>query len=383
MSLKLKIDFYKNVAKMASLYPKEQRKSIFIDYLKLYDTKGLTIEEYRDFEFERQDEAFRRSFLGLNEQRYYLDLLNPKKYYILSRNKYLAHRVLEHVGVQMPDLYAYYSPEGSAFLSDVVVSNCIALVGLLSRKQVSSCVVKATEGAHGDNVTVVKEIEYTGGDCNLTLYDGRKTLLSSLLGKDPLLFESVVKQTAQMEAFNQQSVNTVRIMTVLMPDGQARVIDAWFKLGHKGSCVDNAGSGGNIDGCVDVSTGEMKCAVQFDGFRNVKKVERHPDSNVQINGVRIEGWEDVKSRVVAFQEAFPFCKAAGWDIAITDDGPVVIEVNDMWDRTGQLFTHHGWRDDIRDCYMKWKSTGVDYIMSRDSNALNMKRLKKVIENEWR
>ena len=114
----------------------------------------------------------------------------------------------------------------------------------------------------------------------------------------------------------------------------------------------------------------------------MKEVERHPDSNIQINGTRIEGWEDVKARVVAYQQAFPFCKAAGWDIAITDIGPVVIEVNDMWDRTGQLFTHHGWRDDIRDCYMKWKSTGVDYIMSRDSNALNMKRLEKVIANEW-
>ncbi len=368
---------------MARLYPKWQRKNVFKDYLELYDTKGLTIEEYRDFEFERQDEAFRRSFLGLNEQRYYLDLLNPKKYYILSRNKYVAHRVLENVGVRMPELYAYYSPEGYVPFSNEVVSDCAALAALLNRKQVSSCVVKATEGAHGDHVTVVNDIEYTDGDCNLVLYDGDKTSLSSILGKEPLLFESVVKQTTQMAAFNQQSVNTIRIMTVLMPDGQAHVIAAWFKLGHKGSCVDNAGNGGNIDGCVDVTTGEMKYAVQFDGFRKVKEVERHPDSNIQINGVRIEGWETVKSQVIAFQQAFPFCKAAGWDIAITDDGPVVIEVNDMWDRTGQLFTRHGWRDDIRDCYMKWESTGVDYIMSRDCNALNMKRLKKVIENEWR
>ena len=332
---------------MASLYPKRRRKEVFKDYLKLYNTKGLTIEEYRDFEFERQDEAFRRSFLGLNEQRYYLDLLNPKKYYILSRNKYVAHRILEHVCVQMPELYAYYSPEGNAHFSNEVVSNCAALAAIHNAE-----ISESAETAAEEEVT------------------------------EEELFESVVKQTAQMEAFNRQSVNTIRIMTVLMPDGQAHVIDAWFKLGHKGSCVDNAGRGGNIDGCVDVSTGEMKYAVQFDGFRNMKEVERHPDSNIQINGTRIEGWEDVKTRVVAYQQAFPFCKAAGWDIAITDDGPVVIEVNDMWDRTGQLFTHHGWRDDIRDCYMKWKSTGVDYIMSRDSNALNMKRLEKVIANEW-
>ena len=65
---------------------------VFLDYLKLYNQKGLTQNEYHDFEFDKQPEEFRQTFLGLNEQRYYLDYLSPIKYYSLARNKYLTHK---------------------------------------------------------------------------------------------------------------------------------------------------------------------------------------------------------------------------------------------------------------------------------------------------
>lgn len=54
-----------------------------------------------------------------------------------------------------------------------------------------------------------------------------------------------------------------------------------------------------------------------------------------------------------FPAAFPFLKAVGWDIAVTEKGPVVIEINDFWDRTGQLFIKRGWRKEIRECYSAW------------------------------
>ena len=47
-------------------------------------------------------------------------------------------------------------------------------------------------------------------------------------------------------------------------------------------------------------------------------------------------------------------KAAGWDIAITDNGPVIVVVYDMCDRTGQLFIRRGWKPEIVECYNAWK-----------------------------
>jgi hypothetical protein len=333
---------------------KKEKGRIIEDYKVLFDTKGLTPDEYRDFEFEKQPEEFRQTFLGLNEQRFYLDYLNPVKYYSLARNKYLAHKMLEDTGVRKSALYCYYLPEARFVASEEKASNLKEVLYILKKKDVQSCVIKTTESSHGDNVWVIKEIEYKENDAVMTRFDGQELLLSSVLGQEALIFESVVRQTKQFAAFNESSVNTVRFMTTLYPDGSARVIATWMKFGRVGKCVDNAGSGGNVDAAVDVETGRIYNVVQFDGWRKDKEIECHPDSGSQLNGVYIDNWQSIKEEVIKFQQAFPYCKAPGWDIAITDEGPVVIEVNDFWDRTGQYFIRRGWRNEIRDCYLAWR-----------------------------
>lgn len=360
-------------------YPVSFYKKIYVlkDYLSLYKSKGLTTDEYYQFEFEKRDESFRNNFLGLNEQRYYLDYLNPIKYYSISRNKFFTHKLLEKTGVKKSELFCYYQPEAKFYEISDYANNLDGVLQILKNKNVVSCVIKTTESSHGDNVIVVKSIEYLENDALLTLFNGETIKLSLLLGDKPLIIESVIHQTKQFSNFNPSSVNTVRFMTTLYPDGTARIIATFIKIGRAGKCVDNAGRGGNIDVCVELDSGEINNAIQFDGWRNIKEIERHPDTGCQLNGVTIENWQNIKEEVKKYQQAFPYCKAAGWDIAITDDGPIVIEVNDFWDRTGQYFIRRGWRKEIRDCYLTWKKTGKNYKMYRQPNALKKTHLIKI------
>ena len=350
---------------------------IFIDYLNLYRHKGLTRNEYQDFEFEKQPEEFRQTFLGLNEQRLYLDYLNPIKYYSLARNKYLTHKILENTGVRKADLYCYYQPEGKVIESDEIANNLSDVCRILKAKHVTKCVVKTTESSHGDNVYVVNHLEFEDDDCKLTLFNHEVIKLSDIIGQNPIIFESVVKQTAQLASFNTSSVNTVRIMTTLYPDNKARLVATFIKIGRNGKCVDNAGGGGNVDAYVDEDCGELKYVIQYDGWGKIKNITCHPDNGNVLEGLKIDNWQEIVKQVLHFQECFPYCKAAGWDIAITDDGPVVIEVNDFWDRTGQYFIRRGWRNEIRDCYLAWKKTGKTYKMYRQPNILKEDHLKQI------
>ncbi|MCQ2301234.1 MAG: hypothetical protein MJZ94_01245 [Bacteroidales bacterium] len=356
---------------------KVTQSKVVKDYLALYQTKGLELDEYYDFEFEKRSEAFRKSFLGLNEQRHYLDVLNPIKHYSFARNKYAAHKMFESTGIRTSELYCYYEPYGSVSDSLDIATNVADVVRILKSKEVCQCVIKATEESHGDNVVVVKDISYLENDCELNLYNGKVERLSDVLSNRPRIFEAVIKQTSQLSSFNESSVNTIRFMTTLYPDGSARVIATFIKIGRAGKCVDNAGGGGNVDVCVDVETGEVKYAIQYDGWHCIKEIEKHPDSGVQLNGVIIDNWEAIKAEVIKFQQAFPWCKAAGWDIAITDEGPVVIEVNDFWDRTGQYFIRKGWRKEIRECYKAWKNEDYDWKIYRQKNHLPLSQLKKL------
>ena len=119
----------------ASISPlEEEQKRIVADYRSLFESKGLTTDEYYEYEFEKRDEEFRRAFLGLNEQRFYLDYLNPKKYYSLARNKYLAHKMLEDTGVRKSELYCYYQPEGRFDLNNEKASDLGEVLRILKHK---------------------------------------------------------------------------------------------------------------------------------------------------------------------------------------------------------------------------------------------------------
>lgn len=349
---------------LSGTYHGKRLVKVAADWYKLYRKRGLSAREYIDFKFDEASESFRGSFLCLKEQRPLLDYLNPKKYYILARNKYLTHLAFAQAGIRKAPFYCLYDSEGRFDPSLDLASDCTGVRTVLERKAVKECVVKTTEDSHGEGVQVVRSVDFIPDDCVLHLSDGSRCSISDLLGSEPLLFEGLVRQTSQFAAFNPTSVNTVRFMTALYPDGEVRIIATFIKIGRAGKQVDNAGAGGNVDVCVDVETGRLENAILFEGWDKIRDVDVHPDSGVRLKGEVIENWAAIKEEVRGFQRAFPYCKVAGWDIAITDEGPVALEVNDFWDRTGQLFIRRGWRNEIRDCHAAWKKTGKTYLFGR-------------------
>lgn len=329
--------------------------SLMFFVARLKRTRGFYLTEIHDNELDLKGKEYENTFLNWEEQKKYLELLNPRKYYIIARNKYLTHITLNALGIKDKSrLLCYYNPDITG--DGVTTANSVKTVTSILRQQnYSKFVIKTTESSHGDNVTVIKDIEYlSDGDALLFHFNNKLTKLSELMGKEPLIFESLIIQTEQMSSFNPSSVNTVRFMTTLYPGGEAKIIATFIKIGRAGRCVDNAGGGGNVDSCIDIESGRLINPILFSGWRNISKIDKHPDSGTILEDVKINDWEAIKEKVLEFQKKLPFIKAAGWDIAITPTGPVIIEVNDMWDRTGQLFIGRGWKKEIEECFIAWK-----------------------------
>ena len=189
------------------------------------------------------------------------------------------------------------------------------------------------------------------------------------------IVEDLIKQTEQFSNFNKTSVNTVRFMTTLSPNGEAKIIAIWMKIGRSGAFVDKDPKTRLVLGCLNYVLGKNSGIPHRERIKYLKEAGKIA---IELNGKEknLENWEEIKSKVISFQKAFPFVKAAGWDIAITDNGPVVIEVNDSWDRTGQLFIQRGWKFEIRDCFMEWDKMGYKPIVERFINNSSEKDLKK-------
>ena len=325
-------------------------------FLKLFIKRKVSAEEWIDYSSRLQSIPFQESFLSYREATVFWKVLNPTNYAALARDKYLTHILLEKAGIPMPQLFAYYNANSSSY--DKVASDYESLRNVLYKNSVQECVVKpASDSAHGNNVFICKEIKYEDNDCCLIKSNDDRISLRSLCDscrKTPLLFEERVEQTERFKLLNSSSINTVRIMTSLYPGGKSIVFASWMRMGRKGSDVDNASNGGNVDCAVDVESGKCYNASQFNSFSDVIKIECHPDSGEQIEGFLIDNWEEIKSNLCAYQSRIPYLKAIGWDVALTDNGPVIIEINNWWDPTGQLFIGKGWRDSVLDCYNAWR-----------------------------
>lgn len=320
----------------------------FIDYIKLHKATKLSKEEYINFRFDKCSKEFRDSFLPYQKAEQYWEILNPKKNAILARDKFVGHSLFELLNIPTSSLYFAYNEEADGDDNAMVLHKPSEVVCKLKTLGVNKFVVKpAADSAHGQGVGVYSISEFV----EFGNKEGKS--IEDILVGGMLLFESFVEQTEQISQFNPSSVNTIRMMTALYPNNEVKLFAAFIKIGRAGSCVDNAGSGGNVDCAINLETGELYNALQFNSWKDVRKIERHPDSGTQLNGQKINNWNSIKNGVMAMQGQIPYLKTIGWDVAVSKNGPVIIEINNWWDSTGQLFLGKGWHKEVKSCYDAW------------------------------
>jgi hypothetical protein len=149
------------------------------------------------------------------------------------------------------------------------------------------------------------------------------------------LVEEYFIQHPVMAGLNPLSVNTVRIWIYERLTTGAMVITAYTRIGRANMYVDNASSGG-IVASIDLATGILGAAQ--DAYADRRLYSQHPDHGSTIEGIVIPHWEAVQSLAKRALGIFPNLHFAGLDIAIGENGPVVLELNVSPDREGSAFT---------------------------------------------
>lgn len=135
--------------------------------------------------------------------------------------------------------------------------------------------------------------------------------------------EEWIEQCEEMKAFNSSSLNTVRITTMYDDSGFYKIY-AMLRTGRNGEIVDNASMGG-IAAEVDIDTG----IVVSDGYTktHLEHFECHPDTGKKYKGFQIPRWNEAIDIIKELHKHCPVSKIVGWDMALTDDGWVLVEGN--------------------------------------------------------
>lgn len=134
------------------------------------------------------------------------------------------------------------------------------------------------------------------------------------------------------------ALSSMRMMSVVRPDGDVEVLFAVFKISGQGdSVVDNFHAGGNV--CkVDMASGELGPATDWGIKQPGRWLNHHPVTGAPITGRILPLWRETVEVVRQAHLAINDRVAVGWDVAITDQGPRIIEGNgqfglDMVQRT--------------------------------------------------
>lgn len=136
-------------------------------------------------------------------------------------------------------------------------------------------------------------------------------------------------------------LTTCRVMSVKNESGGYEVTHAVFKSSTRSdSVVDNFHKGGIVSR-VDVASGKLGPASDAGTKQPCVWFDRHPTTGAMIAGRQLPFWQETKDLLCRGHAAFPDRITIGWDVAITDDGPVIVEGNvqsgcDMIQRTHDL-----------------------------------------------
>lgn len=271
------------------------RVGVYLDVLHSLYKYGTIPTEFQALNFTNRSSENRKSFvtvLWLTEQ---LDKYNPQEYRKFFHDKRLFNSTFSEFLNRDWMPIEGITDELKSFLAEH-----------------NKVVMKNASGCSGKQVYVSNEDDTTEKLLCMIKEDGFNLIEESIVNAPPI------------RAFNPTSLNTIRIVTVRSGD-YFNIICACLRIGAKGATVDNVSCGGT-SARINVETHKLDSVFFANAYREI------PESQVGRNdiGFEIPFWSETVDLVTKASLKVPQIHIVGWDVAITPNGPALIEGNESF-----------------------------------------------------
>ncbi len=177
-------------------------------------------------------------------------------------------------------------------------------------------ILKRSDGGSGKGIVLIKTEGLT-----------KDLLIKKLVDSGNDMVEEYVMQHRDLMSLSPSGLNTLRIITQLDENGDSIIIGCRLRISVR-SHVDNMAAG-NIAASVDSQTGIVTSNAVYSDMTK-PPVAKHPVTGVKIKGFQIPYWQETIQMVKKAAEKNTLNRSIGWDVAITDTGPELIEGNHDW-----------------------------------------------------
>lgn len=304
----------------------------------LWLTRGIGPGFYQLAGFWRREVPWRHMVRYMNPREYAaaVDKLNKPNYHKLSQNKVVEKAILRLYSVPTTELLGVLNPASGQTLGGAPLTNAAELEAFLRTIAPRRVCFKANEGwggsafraldlmLEGDQM-LARDLRSNQAVDVAALYDS-----FNLDRNRTMVIEAMMEQHPALAAFNPTSVNTMRLWVIDHGQGPKTRL-GYLRMGRAGAVVDNFSSGG-ILAPIDIATGRLGPA--SDGTAARLMFTHHPDSNARIEGATLPFLTEAQRLAERCLAVFPHLNFAGIDVAISPEGPVIIEMNVVPDMVG-------------------------------------------------
>ncbi len=269
-------------------------------------------------------------------------VLNPSDWEPLARNKEIFYRYCNAVGLPVPSVCAVVYGSGAVWSSSSgEVDGPDAWRRMLSDGAFDEFVAKPSIGAHGLGFNVFARTAdgFTDGHGECHSPEALRDALAPLVRGNATILQQRLKNHPELVRLSGSEVlQTVRMFTLLERGGSCRILGAYLKTAQRGRLVDNFGGWavGNIQSTVRLEDGVLVASSRITPDGNgIISLTHHSDTGVRLNGVRLPFWSRARELVCRTAPLFRPLRTIGWDVALTPDGPVIVEGNVRWEPSNQ------------------------------------------------
>ena len=243
--------------------------------------------------------------------------VQPPAYRVIFNDKYLCGLICKALGIPTPPIHGVVDP------ADDYRS---LIYGWLRTSAAGAVIIKPQFGETGRNIVLAEKT-----DQRVRVRSGTGLgELGDFVLREKSVVQEVVRQDARMAAFADDSLNTVRVVTMLTGAGEVLIVSAALRAGIGGAIIDNWSAGG-IGVGIDVRDGRLG---EFAYDKRSRAYPAHPTSGIVFAGRAVPAWDRLSAFAADVQRAFPFYRLLGLDLALDQAGePVLIEINGAADLT--------------------------------------------------
>lgn len=259
-----------------------------------------SLAQYFILHFEELSDKGRSAYVGEIEKRRYVERNNASggkhdtfrdKYNTYQKFKPYYHRSVMQITSENRDEFLRFAEKNKRFI------------------------LKYADEALGKGVQIIDQAE---------LPEGIAAFFDRLIAENHrYIAEELIVQAPELMAIHPSSVNTVRFATYLKNNSVEHLF-SFLRMGSGNGIIDNATAGG-LAAAIDMESGVITSeACSESGPRMIF----HPDTGVQILGMQMPRWQELLALVDELAHVVPEQKFVGWDLALTEQGWVMVEGND-------------------------------------------------------